>query len=162
VVDNIIMKKINILFVCLGNICRSPMAEGVLNSLIKEAEYDNYIKVDSAATHNYHSNVPPDKRACMTASSHGIDITNQRSRQIAEGDFDKFDLIISMDKDNYHNLIRKSKQSRHKIKQLADYLDNSNYSYIPDPYYGNLADFENSYLLIKSAVKALLIILTEK
>ena len=156
------MKKLSILFVCLGNICRSPMAEGVLNQLIAEIGLDRGINVDSAATHNYHNHAQPDKRACLVAKAYGVDITNQRSRQITEGDFDKFDLIISMDKDNYQNLIRKSKQSHQKIKQLADYLDNSNYSYIPDPYYGNLSDFENSYLLIRSAVKALLITLTEK
>jgi len=151
------MKKINILFVCLGNICRSPMAEGILNSLIKKAEQDNYINVDSAATHNYHSDAPPDRRACFVASSHGIDITRQRSRQITDNDFGKFDLIFSMDKSIHKNLLRRSEKSDYKIKQLADYIKDSSYSSIPDPYYGDLSDFENTFSLIKEALNILLI-----
>jgi protein-tyrosine phosphatase len=149
------MKKLSILFVCLGNICRSPMAEGLLNCLIKEAEYDNYIEVDSAATHNYHNNAPPDKRACFVASSRGIDITKQRSRQITDHDFAKFDLIFSMDESIHKNLLRRSRRNDYKIKQLADYIKESDYSFIPDPYFGDLNDFENTFSLIKQAVKAL-------
>ncbi|MFQ3362614.1 MAG: protein-tyrosine phosphatase [Woeseiaceae bacterium] len=156
------MKKVNILFVCLGNICRSPMAEGVLNSLIKEVKHDNYIEVDSAATHNYHSNAPPDKRACFVASSHGIDITKQRSRQITDDDFAKFDLIFSMDESIHKNLLRRSKRSDYKIKQLADYIKELDYSSIPDPYYGDLNDFENTFSLIKEAMNILLIDLINK
>jgi len=156
------MKKLSILFVCLGNICRSPMAEGVLSQLIAEKRLDKNINVDSAATHNYHSHARPDQRACLTAKAYGIDITNQRSRQVTDDDFEKFDLIVSMDEGNYEHLIGKSKQSHYKIKQFADYLSDSNYSYIPDPYYGNLADFERTFLLIRDAAKALLIDLTKK
>tara|TARA_B110000467_G_C18251195_1_gene440558 strand:- start:108 stop:578 length:471 start_codon:yes stop_codon:yes gene_type:complete len=156
------MKNINILFVCLGNICRSPMAEGVLNSLIREAGYDNYIKVDSAATHNYHNNLAPDRRACMTASSHGIDITRQRSRQISDHDFAKFDLIFSMDKSIHNNLLRRSKENDYKIKQIADCIKEFDCHYIPDPYYGDLNDFEDTFALIKKAMEALLIDLINK
>ena len=131
-----------ILMVCLGNICRSPMAEGIMRNL-----GGNKIEVDSAGTAGYHIGLQPDKRMIATAFDHGIDISNLRARQFQYDDFDSFDLIFAMDSSNYRNIISlaKNDNDKQKVKMI---LDNCN---VPDPYYGGNEGFEHVYQLLHEA-----------
>ena len=131
-----------ILMVCLGNICRSPMAEGIMRNL-----GGNKVEVDSAGTASYHIGLQPDKRMIATAIDHGIDISNLRARQFQSDDFNSFDLIFSMDSSNYRNIISlaKNDNDKQKVKMI---LDNSN---VPDPYYGGDEGFEHVYQLLNEA-----------
>ena len=131
-----------ILMVCLGNICRSPMAEGIMRNLGGKK-----VEVDSAGTASYHIGLQPDKRMIATAFDHGIDISNLRARQFQYDDFNSFDLIFAMDSSNYRNIISlaKNDNDKQKVKMI---LDNSN---VPDPYYGDNEGFEHVYRLLHEA-----------
>ena len=131
-----------ILMVCLGNICRSPMAEGIMRNLGGKK-----VEVDSAGTASYHIGLQPDKRMIATAFDHGIDISNLRARQFQYDDFNSFDLIFAMDSSNYRNIISlaKNDNDKQKVKMI---LDNSN---VPDPYYGDNEGFEHVYQLLHEA-----------
>lgn len=135
-----------ILMVCLGNICRSPLAEGILQSKLNQS----YI-VDSAGTGNWHSGEKPDERSITVAARHGIDISNQRARQIKPNDFDCFDLILAMDSANYSDLLRLAgyAEQKAKIRMLTG-------SGVPDPYYGDLSDFENVFEILDRATDELI------
>ncbi|MDX1696812.1 MAG: low molecular weight protein-tyrosine-phosphatase, partial [Thiohalobacterales bacterium] len=98
------METVKILFVCMGNICRSPTAQGVFEKLIAEHELGDRIEIDSAGTHAYHIGEPPDLRATQAASRRGIDLTPQRARRVSATDFDRFDYILAMDTSNYADL----------------------------------------------------------
>lgn len=135
-----------ILMVCLGNICRSPLAEGILQSKLNRA-----YTVDSAGTGDWHEGEMPDNRSVTVAKNHGIDISNQRARQIRMSDFDEFDLILAMDTSNYNNLLNLTKTKEHRMKIRM--ITNSN---VPDPYYGDLADFENVYQILDKATDELI------
>lgn len=138
-----------ILMVCLGNICRSPLAEGILKSKLS----GNSFLVDSAGTSNYHIGKQPDKRSIAVAKKYGIDISNLKGRQFQISDFDTFDYIYVMDESNYNNIIS---LTRHKndIKKvnfiLNEVYPNKNYD-IPDPYYGGDEGFENIYKMLDEA-----------
>ena len=131
-----------ILMVCLGNICRSPMAEGIMRNLGGKK-----VEVDSAGTASYHIGLQPDKRMIATAFNHGVDISNLRARQFQYDDFNSFDLIFAMDSSNYRNIISlaKNDNDKQKVKMI---LDNSN---VPDPYYGDNEGFEHVYRLLHEA-----------
>ena len=131
-----------ILMVCLGNICRSPMAEGIMRKL-----GGNKVKVDSAGTAGYHIGSKPDKRMITTAFEHGIDISNLRARQFQSDDFDSFDVIFTMDSSNYRNIISLTKDNNYKEK-VKMMLENGN---VPDPYYGGDEGFEHVYQLLLKA-----------
>ena len=128
--------------VCLGNICRSPMAEGIMRKLGGKK-----VEVDSAGTASYHIGLQPDKRMIATAFNHDIDISNLRARQFQSDDFNSFDLIFAMDSSNYRNIISLAKDDndKQKVKMI---LDNTN---VPDPYYGGDEGFENVYKLLHEA-----------
>ena len=128
--------------VCLGNICRSPMAEGIMRNLGGKK-----VEVDSAGTASYHIGLQPDKRMIATAFDHGIDISNLRARQFQYDDFNSFDLIFAMDSSNYRNIISlaKNDNDKQKVKMI---LGNSN---VPDPYYGDNEGFEHVYRLLHEA-----------
>lgn len=134
-----------ILMVCLGNICRSPLAQGILESKLP----DNYI-VDSAGTAAYHVGNPPDSRSIAVAKQFGIDISNQRARQFDPADFENFDKIFAMDKANYTNLSALTNNKTHldKISLFLDNVKNSDLSEVPDPYYGNESDFLEVFRII--------------
>tara|TARA_B100000683_G_scaffold73624_1_gene72331 strand:+ start:27405 stop:27833 length:429 start_codon:yes stop_codon:yes gene_type:complete len=136
-----------ILMVCLGNICRSPMAEGIMRKLGGKK-----VEVDSAGTADYHIGFQPDKRMIATAIEHGVDISNLRARQFQSDDFDSFDLIFAMDSSNYQNIISLAKDDndKQKVKMI---LDNSN---VPDPYYGGDEGFEHVYQLLHEACQKIL------
>ena len=136
-----------ILMVCLGNICRSPMAEGIMRKLGGKK-----VEVDSAGTADYHIGFQPDKRMIATAIEHGVDISNLRARQFQSDDFDSFDLIFAMDSSNYRNIISLAKDDNDKQK-VRMILDNSN---VPDPYYGGDEGFEHVYQLLHEACQKFL------
>ena len=136
-----------ILMICLGNICRSPMAEGIMRNL-----GGNKVEVDSAGTSGYHIGSQPDKRMISTAFEHGIDISNLSARQFHSDDFDSFDVIFAMDSSNYQNIISLAKDDndKQKVKMM---LENGN---IPDPYYGGDEGFEHVYQLLHKACQKFL------
>ena len=142
--------------VCLGNICRSPIADGLLLRKIKEQKLD--AQVDSAGTANYHIGKAPDSRMIQTAAAHGTPIEFLRARQFSNQYFENFDHILVMDQSNYENVIRlaQSADDRNKIQFLLDYLYPNQKAAVPDPYYGSLEDFEQVYQLIDSATDALI------
>lgn len=125
-----------ILMVCLGNICRSPVAEGVMRK--KADKYDLNIDVDSAGTSGWHNGEAPDSRSQSNAQQNGIDISAQKSRAVVLSDFEKFDVIYAMDESNYNNLLNMSPEKYHsKIKMILNEVSPGSNSSVPDPYYGN-------------------------
>ena len=140
-----------ILMVCLGNICRSPIAEGVLRHKVKQQGLD--IEVDSAGTAAYHIGEQPDPRMQLTASNHEIDISGQSARQFSVDDFDDFDIIYAMDSSNYGDIVSKARDDadREKVKLLLnEYKPGSDMS-VPDPWYGGSEGFERVFQLVDAA-----------
>lgn len=145
------MKRI--LFVCLGNICRSPVGEGIMLHLIKEHKLEGHLSVDSAATSDYHTGEPPDHRTVGNAKKNGVDISALKARQFKKEDFNLFDHIYVMDESNYKNVIKMASKQEQKAK--VDYLLNiiqagKNLA-VPDPYYGTEKDFEEVFQLVLKA-----------
>lgn len=149
------MKKL--LFVCLGNICRSPSAEAVMNGFIKERGLDSHITCDSAGTYGGHAGEPADSRMMRHASIRGYDLTS-RSRQLKEKDLEKFDLIIGMDDSNMKNIRHLDRNSKfdHKIVKMTDYCTRTAATEVPDPYYGGAQGFENVLDILEDACEGLL------
>lgn len=135
--------------VCLGNICRSPLAQGVLESKVDSSN----VQVDSAGTANYHVGEGPDPRSVATASKYGIDISRQRGRQFVVEDFDRFDHIYVMDVSNYNNVLRlsRSEEDEQKVKLILNEVFPGEDREVPDPYYGGDQGFENVYQLLSEA-----------
>lgn len=134
--------------VCLGNICRSPMADGLLRRKVKEQNLN--VLVDSAGTANYHIGSPPDYRMIETAKSRGTDIQNLSARQFSKKDFQDFDLIYVMDESNLSNVIKLSTNSteQQKVKLILKELNPNESMRVPDPYYGSMKDFMDVYDLL--------------
>ncbi|MES9902428.1 MAG: low molecular weight protein-tyrosine-phosphatase, partial [Sedimenticola sp.] len=133
------MNKIKVLFVCMGNICRSPTAHGVFQGMVEKEGLTEQIEVDSAGTHAYHVGNPPDTRAQQTAISRGLDLSSQRARQAFSEDFYQFDYILAMDRDNYANLaaISPGGEMRAELKLFMDFVPGIfKRREVPDPYYG--------------------------
>lgn len=141
------MKKI--LMVCLGNICRSPLAEGILQSKLSSKNF----LVDSAGTAGYHVGELPDKRSIEVAKKYEVDITGQRSRKFIKTDFDKFDMIFAMDQSNYGDIIALSEneEEHEKVKMILNELYPNENRNVPDPYYGGDQGFENVYKMLDEA-----------
>lgn len=140
-----------ILMVCLGNICRSPIAEGILRHKAKQANLD--IQIDSAGTSNYHIGEHPDKRTILNAKQHQIDISHLCARQFTVTDFDDFDSIFVMDSSNYADVISlaRTAKDKHKVELILNRVyPNSNMS-VPDPYFGGEQGFENVFILLDKA-----------
>ena len=139
--------------VCLGNICRSPLAEGILKS--KTQNLDVYI--DSAGTASYHVGNLPDSRSIEIANKNGIDLTYQRARQFSEKDFDDFDKIYAMDTNNYSNIISlaRNQSDRDKVDVILNELTPKSYDSVPDPYYGAGDGFQVVYDMIDNACDAI-------
>lgn len=146
-----------ILVVCLGNICRSPVAEGILLHLKEQHQLENLV-IDSAGTSGYHIDEAPDKRTVHNALKHGIDLKPLRARQFTVSDFDTFDLILGMDESNIKNIKALSSNPEHhkKVKLFLDYLYPNENQIVPDPYYGTENDFEEVFQLVWNGSKALL------
>lgn len=140
--------RTKVLMVCLGNICRSPLAEGILKSILDKET----IQVDSAGTASYHIGKKPDSRSISIAKKYGIDISQQRCRQFTAKDFDEYDLIYAMDRSNYENIVALA-ENENAIAKVNLLLHRSNVTSkeVPDPYYGGEDGFEEVFQLIDAA-----------
>jgi len=151
------MDKVKVLFVCMGNICRSPTAHGVFRKLVEIENLSHLIEIDSAGTHAYHVGKPPDSRSQQTAESRGIDLSDLRARQARSEDFSLFDYVIAMDKDNYRSLLAicpaGEESSLHLFMDFAPQMPTTE---VPDPYYGGPAGFERVFDLVDTAARGLL------
>jgi protein-tyrosine phosphatase len=146
-----------ILFVCMGNICRSPMAEGVFQQMVRQAGLEEVVQVGSAGTHAFHAGEAPDKRAQATASKRGYDISGLRARRIKDKDFEDYDMILAMDWDNLALLQQMApKSAHHKLQLLMRFASDHESATIPDPYYGNQQGFEQVLDYIEDACNGLL------
>ncbi|TXI90056.1 MAG: low molecular weight phosphotyrosine protein phosphatase [Burkholderiaceae bacterium] len=146
-----------ILFVCMGNICRSPSAEGVFRQQLERAGLSQQFLVDSAGTHAYHIGEPPDLRSQEHALKRGIDLSQQRARQVSVEDFEHFDLVLAMDQDNLALLQRKCPAHlQHKLKLMMSYASHSPSDVVPDPYYGGTQGFETVLDYLEDASAGLL------
>ena len=150
-------KKFNVLMVCLGNICRSPTAQSVFESMVVEAGLDHLIEVDSAGTSNWHIGKAPDARSQAAAAARGYDLTSQRGRQVAREDFENFHYILAMDHSNLSDLQRMQPPgSQAQLALLLDYGSARETTEVPDPYHGGSAGFELVIDLIEDACRDLL------
>jgi len=145
-----------VLMVCMGNICRSPTAEGVLRHKLHEARLDEVVIVDSAGTHDYHVGAPPDDRATKHASRRGYDLSALRARQVSRADFERFDLILAMDWDNFEHLRRLCPaEHRQKLHRLTEFARRNATPEVPDPYAGGPEGFERVLDLVEDACDGL-------
>lgn len=151
------MTRSSVLFVCMGNICRSPTAHGVFRHKVSEQGLSDSTEVDSAATHNFHPNSPPDERSQAHAAKRGYDLSDLRARQIQAADFEEFDLILVMDHDNL-TLVQQEcpPMHQHKIRRLTEFCLQFDGSIVPDPYYGGAKGFEHVLDLVEDACNGLL------
>ena len=150
-------KPPSVLFVCMGNICRSPTAHGVFQHKIAKQGLSQAITVDSAGTHNYHPNSPPDERSQAHAVKRGYDLSGLRARQITAADFEQHDLILVMDWDNLalvENLC--TPEQKHKLRRLTEFCITMDSPVVPDPYYGGAAGFDHVLDLVEDACDGLL------
>lgn len=151
------MKKIKVLFVCMGNICRSPTAHGVFRDLVRKEGLEGRIEVDSAGTHGYHIGAPPDGRAQATARSRGFDLGDLRARKAVAEDFIEFDYLLAMDEDNYQGLKAIApKDASGRLQLFLDYAPVTGLREVPDPYYGGQQGFEQVFDLVAEASRGLL------
>jgi len=148
---------VGVLFVCTGNICRSPTADGVARKLVAERGHDGRIEIDSAGTHGYHEGEPPDARSIAAAARRGIDLSGQRARRVREADFETFDLILAMDRGHDRLLKRQApKSALPRIRLFLDYAPNLATRDVPDPYYGAGDGFEQVFDMIEAAAGGLI------
>lgn len=149
--------KIKVLFVCMGNICRSPTAEGVFRRQVSEAGQADLVVIDSAGTHNYHIGSPPDNRAQQAALQRGYDLSGLRGRQVGARDFYEFDYILPMDRENLANLSQICPpQEQNKLKLFMEFSRGYSEREVPDPYYGGNQGFENVLNMVEDAGLGLL------
>lgn len=149
--------QLSVLFVCLGNICRSPTAEGVFRKLIADAGLDGRVRVDSAGTAGYHQGAPPDARAAAAAKARGFDLDGIRARRVVTDDFEAFDLILAMDEDNLVELQQAAPDdARARLALLLDYAPQRGVRSVPDPYYGGRNGFEQVLDLVTEACTGLI------
>jgi len=147
----------SVVFVCTGNICRSPTAEGVFRKLVEDAGLSGGIVVDSAATHAYHVGEPPDRRTQAAAARRGYDLSRLRARKFEAADFQRFDLVLAMDHDNQLILSRLAQpDAGQRLGMMMDYASRFHESEVPDPYYGGKDGFERVLDMIEDASQGLL------
>jgi protein-tyrosine phosphatase len=149
--------RVAVLFVCMGNICRSPTAHGVFRKLVTESGLVERIEIDSAGTHAYHVGEAPDRRARTTAERRGIDLADLRARKATPEDFIAFDYVLAMDQDNYFALLEICpKGMEHKLQLFMDFAPEMRTREVPDPYYGGPTGFERVFDLVEAAAQGLL------
>ena len=157
------MALTRVLFVCTGNICRSPTAEGVFRAYVQRAGLADRIEADSAGTHGYHIGEPPDPRAIAHAKRRGYDLAGLRARRVKAEDFEAFDLVLACDRGHHGLLRRLADTSEHgRIAMFLDYAPELGFDEIPDPYYGTGADFERVLDIVERASEGLLAALARK
>lgn len=148
---------IRVLFVCLGNICRSPTAEGVFRKLVAEEGLHEHIEIDSAGTHAYHIGHAPDARAQEAAHRRGVDLSSLRGRQATRGDIERFDYVLAMDRENYENLLDICPEGlEHKVRLFMEFAPSWPEQEVPDPYFGGAAGFDRVLDMIEEASAGLL------
>ena len=151
------MSKVKVLFVCMGNICRSPTAHGVFRHMVEQAGLTHLIEIDSAGTHAYHVGKPPDRRSQATAGRRGFDLADLRARKAEPADFSEFDYVLAMDQDNYHSLCAICPPGlERRIGLFLDYAPHLRVREVPDPYYGGPQGFEQVLDLVEAASAGLL------
>ena len=149
-------EKVSVLFVCMGNICRSPTAEGVFRKFVAEAGLSDRVEIDSAGTHAYHLGEPADRRAAEAAKRRGFSLDGIRARPVDTTDFARFDLLLAMDRDNLAALQGQADDAhRDKLRLFLEY-GRSGRQEVPDPYYGGAAGFEQVLDLVEDAARGLL------
>jgi protein-tyrosine phosphatase len=148
---------IRVLFVCMGNICRSPTAEGVFRKLVQERASHLEVEIDSAGTHGYHVGDPPDRRAIAAAARRGVDLGGLRARTVEDADFEAFDLLVAMDQLNREVLLDRSPDEyRERIRLMLEFAPSTDLEDVPDPYYGGAVGFERVLDLVEEASTGLL------
>ena len=151
------MSKVSVLFVCMGNICRSPTAQGVFENLVRSYGLEQDIYIDSAGTHAYHVTEPPDLRAQEAARRRGLDLSQQRSRQINVEDFDAFDYVLVMDRTNWKDLQAiAAPEQQQRIQLFMQFATRWHTDEVPDPYYGGTNGFERVLDMTEDAAAGLL------
>ncbi len=151
------MSKTKVLFVCMGNICRSPTAEGVFRDKVKKAGLAASVQTDSAGTHGYHVGNPPDARAQEAARGRGYDLSDLRGREVCAQDFEAFDYVLAMDKDNLAILQQKCPAHlQHKVRRLLSFSRRYPNLDVPDPYYGGRAGFDMVLDMVEDAAEGLI------
>ena len=151
------MENMNVLFVCMGNICRSPTAEGVMRKLVADAGLSGRVRVDSAGTHGYHVGEPPDPRALAAAKRRGYDLSDLRARELESADFERFDLLLAMDFNNLDRLQTLCPpQFQPKVGMLMGYARQYKVPIVPDPYYRGAAEFNRVLDYVEDACEGLL------
>ena len=155
-------KQVKVLFVCLGNICRSPTAHGVFQSLVDDEGLGKQILVDSAGTHSYHVGNPPDLRSQAAAHGQGVDLSKLSARQFISADFLTFDFLLAMDQSNYSNMQLVQPKAPHaKLAMMLEYSDKYSQLEVPDPYYGD-DGFELVFDMIADASAGLLSVIRKQ
>jgi low molecular weight protein-tyrosine phosphatase len=146
-----------ILMVCLGNICRSPIAEGILRQKLSEQGY-NSVQTDSAGTSAFHIGEKPDRRMRATAKKNSVDIDDLRARQFVASDFDEFDIIYAMDQSNYNdiNSLARNSEDTEKVKLILNELEANTNRAVPDPYYGGDDGFQEVFDLLNNATDVII------
>ena len=148
---------VKVLFVCLGNICRSPTAEGVFREVVRQQGLDEVVQIDSAGTHAYHIGDPPDPRAQAAALRRGVDLSTLRGRQATSRDIETFDYILAMDRQNLANLLAISPSGQdHKIRLFLEFAESRPEREVPDPYFGGSSGFDRVLDMIEEASAGLL------
>jgi len=148
---------IKVLFVCMGNICRSPTAEGMFRSVVNDEGLSHLIEIDSAGTHAYHIGSKPDPRSQAAAMERGVDLNSQKARKVNDFDFELFDYILPMDRENYSNLADICPTHlEKKIRLFLEFADAGSEMEVPDPYYGGNQGFERVLDMVEDASNGLL------
>lgn len=148
---------VRVLFVCLGNICRSPTAEGVFRALVNREGLDDKIFIDSAGTHAYHIGEGPDPRSQAAAAQRGIDLSSLRGRRATAADMKEFDYVLAMDEENYSNLMgMTTSQTEQRVTLLMNYAPERPEDEVPDPYFGGEGGFDRVLDMIEDASRGLL------
>ncbi|KAF3981333.1 MAG: low molecular weight phosphotyrosine protein phosphatase [Methylococcales symbiont of Hymedesmia sp. n. MRB-2018] len=146
------MEQVKVLFVCMGNICRSPTAEGVFNALLKKEKIDHQFFIESAGTHAYHIGEAPDLRAQKAAKDRGVSLSQIRARKVIFADFENFDYVLAMDDDNYQILMQSCPDEyKNRVKYFLDYAPHLDSREVPDPYYGGQYGFERVLDMVADA-----------
>jgi protein-tyrosine phosphatase len=153
---------VRVLFVCLGNICRSPLAQGVFENALRREGLEDEVFVDSAGTGSWHVGHPPDERAQRSARFRGLDLSTQRARRVTPDDCQSFDYILTMDEENYRAVSALCRQGGAEVRPFLDYAADSPETEVPDPYYGRPDGFEHVLDLVEEASEGLLEEIKEK
>lgn len=152
-----VRKRVRVLFVCMGNICRSPTAEGVFRKLVQDYAPHLDVEIDSAGTHAYHVGEAPDHRAVSAAADRGYDLTTIRARGIQDSDFESFDYVLAMDEDNKALLLERCpEQYRGRVRLFLEFHEGAVEQNVPDPYYGSVNGFEHVLDLVVGASRGFL------